>query len=143
MIYTIETNKGGFEGDSIEEIIALAEENISSNPTITEVTSYEVAERYTKAIAAEAAEVLVEVKENNAVYLADELGDIFWTFMQLVVLSKERGLISSVDEVFEAAVEKYKERMPAFLERDNTKWDKIKSVQKERMAMRHKEKYES
>ncbi|MEZ4200561.1 MAG: MazG nucleotide pyrophosphohydrolase domain-containing protein [Candidatus Paceibacterota bacterium] len=126
---------------NIDTILALAKRNIQTNPTIAKKSVESVVTRYIEEIAKEAAEVLPEVKEQNAIHLTDELGDVFWDFINLVSLCADRGLIDSVDDVFIAAVDKYTERSKAFSESNDEKWNEIKGVQKARLAKKHTYRY--
>ena len=123
------------------KILEVARHNMLNNPSITEAGTEEVGLRYLQGIIDETDEVRPELKRDNRVYLTDELGDIAWDYLTLLSIMEQCGWIESVDAVFAHAYEKYSERAPAFTEVENSHWNKIKRMQKERLKERHTEMY--
>ncbi|MCA9362468.1 nucleotide pyrophosphohydrolase [Candidatus Kaiserbacteria bacterium] len=123
------------------KILEITRDNVQRNPSITEAETKEVALRYLQGIIDETDEVRPEIKEDNQVYLTDELGDIAWDYLTILSVLEQRGLIESAEAVFAQAYEKYSERAPAFVEVDNDHWDQIKQAQKTRLKERHQELY--
>lgn len=81
-------------------------------------------------------EVEDEIKENNSVYLEDELWDLFWDYLCLLHSLENEWKISSVEKVFERSYEKFSERIWVnWTEWQN--WDKIKKAQKQKREKEH------
>lgn len=84
-------------------------------------------------------EVKVEIKQNNKVYLEDELADVFWCYIRLLY-SLDQDKYIDIEKVFERAEEKFWERTEA-VENDIT-WDEIKKIQKEKRESEHNTLYQ-
>ncbi len=56
-------------------------------------------------------EVKEEVRENNSVYLEDELGDVFWDYICMLQSLKKSWHITSIVKVFERCYKKLNERI--------------------------------
>jgi NTP pyrophosphatase (non-canonical NTP hydrolase) len=125
------------------DILNIARENVRKNPSIAEADTMEAALRYVAGLKDEVEEVAVEIKENNSVYLTDELSDIAWDYATLMAVLEHRGLISSVEDVLEHGYKKYAERTPAFLVASSEMWDEIKQKQKKELKKQHAEKYDT
>ncbi len=98
---------------------------------------------YFQALQDEVKEVQPEIKENNSIHLEDELGDILRDYLNLVESLVAEGKITSLEKVLSRAEQKYTERVEAILDaklKDWT-WNRIKKLQKERLAQEHQEKY--
>jgi NTP pyrophosphatase (non-canonical NTP hydrolase) len=103
---------------------------------------YKWAETYFKSVKEELEEAKEEYKENNSIYLEDELWDVLWTYLCLLYSLENEWKITDVDKVFERCYEKFIERV--WENGDNYwdwLWDEIKKKQKERKKKEHKEKY--
>lgn len=81
-----------------------------------------------------------EVKENNSVYLEDELGDIFWDYLCLIETLKREWKIESTENVFKRCYKKFSWRIDeeTWVNRD---WQAVKKAQKEELKKEHFEKY--
>jgi NTP pyrophosphatase (non-canonical NTP hydrolase) len=123
------------------DILAIARENVRKNPTIVDGSTEAMCHRYINGLRDEVTEVADEIKENNAVYLEDELSDIAWDYATLIALAEYRGLIPSAEAVLEHGFLKYSERTPAFLEGSQDLWNEIKTKQKERLKHKHEALY--
>lgn len=123
------------------DILALARDNVRTNPSIVDSDTRAVAMRYLKGLQDEVAEVSDEVKEHNSVYLADELSDIAWDYAVLLALLEERGYIPNVDDVMAHGFKKYTERSAAFKVTDDVLWNSVKAEQKEVLQKQHEERY--
>jgi len=55
----------------------------------------------------------VELKENNTVYLEDELADVLWCYLCLTHSLHKKAYISDPKKIFERAYKKYDERLEA------------------------------
>lgn len=126
---------------SFLDILTIARENVKKNPSIFGYDTYEVASRYMAGLKDEVEEVRAEMRENNTVYLADELSDLAWDYAVLIALLEDRGLIVNAEDVLEHGYQKYSERAPAFLEASSEKWDEVKIMQKQDLQRQHQEKY--
>lgn len=78
-----------------------------------------------------------KIKDNNSVYLEDELSDIAWDYACLLVQLEHAGYIDSAEAVIAHGLLKYSERAPAFLEASEDMWDAIKRKQKADLKKRH------
>ena len=119
----------------------LVHQNVHTNPIITDRETEVVGEYYIGEIKKEADEVFAEIKQNNAVYLTDELADIFWDYSTLLEMLASRGYIDSVDAVYERVLAKYQERSEAFADNDNSNWNQLKEKQKTELAQQHRQRY--
>lgn len=85
-------------------------------------------------------EAKAEVKENNSVYLEDELWDIFWDYLCLIETLKNEGKITNLEKVFERCYKKFSERIDEKTWK-NRDWQEVKKLQKEKLKKEHFEKY--
>lgn len=129
--------------EPLKELLAIAQKNVSDNPTLKGRTVHDVAMQYLDGLGDEVDEVAAEFKEKNAVYLTDELSDIIWDFFIVLKVCEKAGWIDGVEDVFAHALQKYQERSPALTEADDILWDKIKKEQKEKLSLMHQERYEN
>jgi NTP pyrophosphatase (non-canonical NTP hydrolase) len=127
--------------DTFLQILEIARDNVRKNPIIVGEDTYEKTKQYLEGLTSEIEEVLVEIKDNNRIYLTDELSDIVWNTAVVLALLEERGLIESAESVLMHGLKKYTTRAPAFLEGDDTMWDAIKAKQKTELKQRHEELY--
>ncbi len=98
---------------------------------------------YFQGLKDEVEEVQTEIKENNTIHLEDELGDILRDYFNLLETLADEGKITSLENVLSRAEQKYTERIETILDaklKDWT-WNRIKKLQKKRLAQEHKEKY--
>lgn len=123
------------------EILEIARENIRRNPSLLGRSSEELGLQYLQGLKDEVEEVAVEIKENNAVYLEDELSDIAWDYACILAALEQDGLIESAEAVLAHGLEKYSQRAPAFLEASEEQWEKVKKDQKEILKSRHEARY--
>jgi NTP pyrophosphatase (non-canonical NTP hydrolase) len=122
-------------------ILELARENIKCNPSLVGRSGVELGLQYLDGLKDEVEEVVVEVKENNAVYLEDELSDIAWDYACVLASLEQKGMIGSAEAVLAHGLEKYSQRAPAFLETTEDHWESVKKIQKEELKKRHEELY--
>jgi NTP pyrophosphatase (non-canonical NTP hydrolase) len=127
--------------EKFSDILNIARDNVRKNPSIVDLTTEAATRRYLNGLIDETEEVFAEVKEKNAVFLADELSDIAWDYAVVLALLEYRGLIPSVEEVLSHAHNKYIERAPAFLEADDALWEEVKQSQKQSLTAKHQELY--
>ncbi len=127
--------------EKFRNILDIARENIKKNPSLQDRPAGEVALQYLDGLTDELEEVRAEIKENNRVYLEDELSDIAWDYACLLARLEQAGHIESAESVIEHGFNKYSQRAPAFLEATEEMWDTIKTKQKADLQHRHKEKY--
>ena len=127
---------------NFNDLLQIARQNIEHNPSIVDADLRVVLARYTDALRGEIDEVLNEVREENEVYLADELSDIAWVYANILALLENRGLLTDAASVTDHGWQKYTERTPAFLEASSELWGQIKAKQKAALAEKHKNKYQ-
>ena len=87
----------------------------------------------------ELSEVQDEIKQNNTIYLEDELADVFWTYTRLLCSLEIDGYID-IQQVFQRAEAKFRERVDAV--ENNISWDEIKKIQKEKREKEHNTLYQ-
>ena len=74
---------------------------------------YKGYETFLEAVKDELSEVEKEIKENNTVYLEDELGDVLWCYFCFTYSLHKKGYISDPEKIFKRAYKKYNERLEA------------------------------
>ena len=86
---------------------------------------------YISEIRKEIEEVIEELPKNRPCYLEDELGDVLWDYLNIILcLQKEAGV--TIEGILSRACKKYDERISGI---ENGKlWNDIKSKQKEDLA---------
>ena len=88
------------------------------------------AETYLAEIKKEVDEVIEELPKSRTCYLEDELGDVLWDYLNIVMaLEKEQGI--SLDSVLARAQQKYNERVSGI--ESGELWKDIKQRQKIRL----------
>lgn len=97
-------------------------------------------ETFFEEILKEIKEAKDEVKENNSVYLEDELWDILWDYLCIIEALKVEWKIESFEKVLERCYKKFSERIneETWESRD---WKEIKKIQKEELKKEHFKKY--
>lgn len=89
---------------------------------------------YLAEIIKEIDEVREELKEDRLCYLEDELGDVLWDYLNLLVnLSKERNV--KIESVLKRACHKYEERMAGI--ENGIPWKTVKEKQKAELEQEH------
>ncbi|WP_461537489.1 MazG nucleotide pyrophosphohydrolase domain-containing protein [Spongorhabdus nitratireducens] len=92
-------------------------------------------ETYLREIGLELGEVAEELNlSNRQGYLEEELGDVFWDYLNLLLCLEQEGRID-LSRVFERSVDKYRERIEGI--QSGKSWAEIKQVQKERLEREH------
>jgi len=103
---------------------------------------YKGYETFLNWIKEEIEEMQVELKENNTVYLEDELGDVLWCYLCLTHSLHKKAYISDPKKIFERAYKKYDERLEAvWWGKSEQPWFEIKKKQKKELEDEHKEKH--
>ncbi len=91
---------------------------------------------YIEEIQKEVQEVAEEIPLDRNPYLEDELADVLWDYLNLVLaLEKEKGI--ELDNVLKRAARKYNERISG-IEKGRL-WNDIKEKQKEALAQEQRE----
>ncbi|PID87696.1 nucleotide pyrophosphohydrolase [Candidatus Gracilibacteria bacterium] len=108
---------------------------------------YTGAKIYLDGLKDEVIEVEEELKENNSVYLEDELGDILWDLLNLIEGLKKEGKIGGLEDVLKRAEKKYYERISGIDKvnglKKKSKWSEIKKKQKQELKEEHEKKYKT
>ena len=121
--------------DDVQKILSLCQERISDFIEQQD-PRYEWPEKFFKQIVSEVEESKAEYRDNNQVYLEDELGDIFHALMMLYSSCAAEGKISSVENVFKRCCKK-------FSERHQGDWGEVKKKQKIALQEEHQKLYEN
>ncbi len=127
--------------EKFRDILNIARENIRRNPDLQGRAADEVACKYLAGLKDEVEEVREEIKEQNRVFLEDELSDIAWDYACVLAQLEHVGYIESAEAVIAHGFDKYSERAPAFLEASEEMWDTIKAKQKRELKQRHEAQY--
>ncbi|MFN1598314.1 MazG nucleotide pyrophosphohydrolase domain-containing protein [Vibrio harveyi] len=97
-------------------------------------TWYRGSETYFDALHKELEEVSEEIAKERLCYLEDELGDVLWNYLNiLMALEKEQGI--DPYSVLNRAVEKYQARVTAI--ENNGSWAEVKVDQKEKLQQEY------
>ncbi len=131
-----------------EKIVKLSDSRIeeleedSKNDISKHGWFYKWHKTYIKGMEDEVQEWFDEIRENNSVYLEDELWDIFWVYVCLLQSLEKEWYIESVENVFKRCDKKFWERIQYV--RDNKyewAWEEIKKLQKTVREKEHLKKY--
>lgn len=95
---------------------------------------------YIEWIKDELSEVEQELKDNNSVYLEDELWDILWNYLCLLHSLESEWKITSIDKVIERSYNKFTGRIWVNWDKWEN-WDEIKTLQKDKLKEEHNKKY--
>lgn len=95
-------------------------------------------ETYLDGLQDEIDEVRTEHKDNNSVYLEDELWDILWNYLNLLYCFEQDSFIDT-DKVYERCIKKYSQRLE--WAKKWVAWNDIKSQQKKELLDEHNKKY--
>ncbi|KZN62110.1 hypothetical protein N473_21430 [Pseudoalteromonas luteoviolacea CPMOR-1] len=88
---------------------------------------YSGSETYLSALKDELAEVLEEIPKQRICHLEDELGDILWNYLNIILaLEKESGI--DMHSIFNRAVKKYEQRVSTI--EQGGSWLGVKEKQK-------------
>lgn len=91
---------------------------------------------YIAEICKEVQEVTEEIAQDRQPYLEDELGDVLWDYLNLVLaLEKEKGI--KLEDVLERATRKYEERVSGI--ENGILWKETKEKQKAALKQEQKE----
>lgn len=90
---------------------------------------------YLSEIKKEIEEVVEELPKNRVCYLEDELGDVLWDYIN-IVLALEKETDVKVDHVISRACKKYEERISGI--ENGKSWEEIKLAQKESLSLEQK-----
>lgn len=130
----------------IRKLLSLIDEKYDFNKKYEEVVCngekrkiWNTPKMYIKQLKKEIKEVQAEMKNKNSVYLEDELGDIFWDFLNLAYLLKLEGKIETEENIFKRCEKKFKARVKGI--KNGIRWEDIKKEQKRERKEEHLEKY--
>ncbi|MDD5769799.1 MAG: MazG nucleotide pyrophosphohydrolase domain-containing protein [Candidatus Gracilibacteria bacterium] len=95
---------------------------------------------YFDGIISELNEAKDEFKQDNSVYLEDELGDVFWDYMCLLHSLEQKNMINP-QKVFERCYKKFSERIGTDGTGNGNDWQEIKQKQKQELLQEHNLRY--
>ncbi|KZN49877.1 MazG nucleotide pyrophosphohydrolase domain-containing protein [Pseudoalteromonas luteoviolacea] len=108
----------------LENLLAIAQRKFIFDQTNS---WYSGSNTYLSALQDEVAEVLVEIPKERKCHLEDELGDILWNYLNIILaLEKEAGI--DMDSIVKRAVNKYEQRVSAI--EQGGSWAEVKEKQK-------------
>ncbi len=119
----------------IQKIITLSSNRIPYLIRNGEWDFYKWSETYIKWMIDEIEEVKEELKENNHVYLEDELWDIFWDYMCFLESLEQEWKINK-SRVFDRCYAKFSGRLNPDGS-NNGEWSTVKKIQKEKLKEEH------
>jgi len=90
-------------------------------------------ETFFKEIKNEIKEAEIEYNNNKQVHLEDELGDILWDYLNLLINLKTENKITSIEKIFQRSNIKFSQRLNAI--QNNIPWNEIKQQQKEKLKV--------
>ncbi len=122
-------------GEFFDQYIVLVQKKIKLYETIN--PDRNSLDMYLQGLRDELWEVEVEIKDNNLVYLEDELWDILRDYMNLLYILENEGKIRSRKNVFQRSFEKYWERVS-----DKEKWI-LRKETKDRQKRKLKKEYDN
>ena len=94
---------------------------------------------YIEEICKEVREVAEEIAQDRKPYLEDELGDVLWDYLNLVLaLEKEKGI--KLEDVLERAARKYEERVSGM--EKGIPWKDTKEKQKSALEKEQAKSYQ-
>lgn len=105
-----------------------------------QIPFYEWNKTYLKWLREELEEVEKEIKENNSVYLEDELWDVFWDYLCLLHSLENEWKITSIDKVLERCYKKFGERVGYDWDWWYN-WQEVKDKQKQELKLEHNKLY--
>ncbi|ESP92578.1 putative pyrophosphatase [Pseudoalteromonas luteoviolacea 2ta16] len=92
---------------------------------------YSGSSTYLSSLKDEITEVTEEIPKNRTCYLEDELGDVLWNYLNILLsLEKESGI--DVNSVLKRAYVKYEQRVSAI--EAGGSWAEVKEAQKQILA---------
>lgn len=116
-----------FQGDRMQHIDKLIEIAKRKSEIDKDNSWYQGSSTYLVEIKKEVDEVVEEIPKDRLCYLEDELGDVLWDYLGIVLsLGKEKGV--RLESIIERACRKYEERISAI--ENDISWDEIKQKQK-------------
>ena len=94
----------------------------------------------------ETKEVEDELKDNNKVYLEDELWDILWVYLNMIEGLKDEWKIDSLESILQRAEKKFWERIDTISGWETQKirsaaWKRVKDKQKAENKTEHEKLY--
>lgn len=125
----------------IEKINNISEKRIKFYKKDWDNGFYKWSETYFKQILLEIKEAKDEKKDNNSVYLEDELWDVLWDYLCLLNWLKDEWKITSVKKVFERSYKKFSWRVNERDWENNGIWEEVKKEQKEELKREHESMY--
>lgn len=107
-----------------------------------QIPFYEWNKTYLNWIREELEEVEKEIKENNNVYLEDELWDVFWDYLCLLHSLENEWKITNAEKVFERCYKKFGERVGYDWDWLHN-WQEVKDKQKQELKLEHNKLYKN
>lgn len=122
--------------EKIDKILHVAQRKASLDKDNPEWHQW--SDTYFRELQSEVEEVKAELKENNSVYLEDELWDVFWDYLNLL-LNLEKEWKIDMKNVFHRCEKKFRERVEHNIAW--WKWEEIKVKQKRENLDEHNRKH--
>lgn len=127
--------------EHITKILELSAKRIDYFVSVENVKDwYKGSKTYFEGIITETTEAEWENREQNHIFLEDELWDIFWNFSCLLSSLEHEWKISSREAVFRRCYDKFSERIGENADAGHN-WNEIKNLQKARRQAEHEQFY--
>ena len=117
-----------------KDFVKLARKTLAECPW----ASLQTVQDYSKQVASEAREVMVAVEKNDRENLKEELGDLFWDTLMVMLIAEKEGLFKP-NEPLLSLIEKMRRRKPYLftgqkvtLEEAERMWTEAKAKEKKR-----------
>lgn len=88
-------------------------------------------------LAKEVKEVQEALESSDNEHIADELGDVLWDLLSLIIIAQEKR-ITTIDDILQSKIDKIKRRKPWLLTEENVsvteelrRWKEIKKIEVE------------
>ena len=115
-----------------EEFVKLARKTLAECPW----ANLQTVQDYSKQVASEAREVMAAVEKGDRENLKEELGDLFWDTLMVMLIAEKEGLFKP-DEPLQSLIEKMRRRKPYLftgqkvtLEEAERLWSEAKAKEK-------------
>ncbi len=106
-LFAHHSEKKGRMEEGFGEFAKLARKTLTECPW----ASLQTVQDYSKQVASEAREVMAAIERNDFENLKEELGDLFWDTLMVMLIAEKEGLFKST-EPMAALIEKMRRRKP-------------------------------
>lgn len=120
--------------EAFEELLDIAKRNRKYSLWTRNQTS----EKYVNEVLSEVNELMKAINSSDNKHIQEELGDVFWDILMLILIAEEEGKVNS-KEVLKSVAEKIKRRAPHIfdgrsitIKEEEMTWFKAKEKEKQK-----------